>query len=78
MMTLLAPMISKRLRDLFDPIALYRARSLSAGLVDESALDAIEAEEKAAMKAILQDVLSLPMPDPSEVLKYRFVEEAPV
>lgn len=66
----------QRLRDSFDPITLYRAR-LEAGGADPAALDAIAAEEKAAMKALLAEVLEMDMPDPAEALRYRFTEEAP-
>lgn len=66
----------QRLRAAFDPIAIYRARLLEGG-ADEGSLDAIAAEEKSAMKALLAEVIDLEMPDPADVMKYRFVEEAP-
>lgn len=66
----------QRLRETFDPITLYRAR-LEAGGTAAAALDAIAAEEKAAMKALLAEVLEMEMPDPAEALRYRFTEEAP-
>lgn len=66
----------QRLRERFDPITLYRARLISEG-ADAAALDGIAAEEKAAMKALLAEVLDMEMPDPAGVLRYRFVEEAP-
>ncbi len=67
----------QRLREEFDPIALYGARLADAGLAEPALQEAIEAEEKAAMKEILQEVLALPMPEASGALLYRFVEEAP-
>lgn len=67
----------QRLRESFDPITLYRDRLTKNGLADATALDAVLDEEKAAMKAILSDVLAMPLPDPSGALDYRFVEEAP-
>ena len=66
-----------RLRESYDPITLYRARITEAGLADPGALDAIEAAEKAAMKSLLNEVLEMPLPDASEALKYRFVDEVP-
>ncbi len=66
----------QRLRENFDPITLYRSRILENGPVyDNAALDAIQAEEKALMKTLLQEVLELPLPDPSGALDHRFVEE---
>ena len=67
----------QRLRAHFDPITLYRARMTEAGLVGESELDAIHAEEKAAMKSLLNEVLAMPLPDPSGVLDDVFVSEVP-
>jgi pyruvate dehydrogenase E1 component alpha subunit len=62
------------LRDNHDPISIHRARLLAAG-VPEAELDAIAAEEKVSMKALLAEVLDLPMPDPAGALHYRFVDE---
>ncbi|MGP1395542.1 MAG: thiamine pyrophosphate-dependent dehydrogenase E1 component subunit alpha [Inquilinaceae bacterium] len=66
----------RRLRERFDPIALYRARLETAGIAAADALDAIHAEEKSAMKTLLQQVLAMPLPDPSGALDHRFVEDA--
>jgi len=65
----------QKLRDSFDPITLYEGKLLEAGHSDDAALKAVRANEKAKMKALLQDVLDMPSPDPSEALQYRFVEE---
>ncbi len=62
------------LRDNHDPISIHRACLLAAG-VPEAEIDTIAAEEKASMKALLAEVLDLPMPDPSGALHYRFVDE---
>ncbi len=67
----------QRLRETYDPITLYRQRLTTAGLFEDGALDAIQAEEKAAMKVLLSEVLDMPMPDPAGVLDYLFVEEVP-
>lgn len=67
----------RRLREQFDPITLYRARLETAGIAAADVLDAIHAEEKSAMKTLLQQVLAMPLPDPAGALDYRFVEEAP-
>lgn len=65
----------QRVRDNFDPLRLYRHRLAAAGVGEDEA-DAILAEEKAAMKELLAEVLEMPMPDPEDALLYRFVEEA--
>jgi TPP-dependent pyruvate/acetoin dehydrogenase alpha subunit len=65
----------QRVRDNFDPLRLYRHRLAGAGVSDDEA-DAILAEEKAAMKELLAEVLEVPMPDPAGAMLYRFVEEA--
>ncbi|MFQ6550340.1 thiamine pyrophosphate-dependent dehydrogenase E1 component subunit alpha [Aestuariibius sp. 2305UL40-4] len=67
----------QHLRQTFDPITLYRARLTKAGLAEEATLDAIQAEEKTAMKALLDEVLEMPLPDPAGVLENRFVETVP-
>jgi TPP-dependent pyruvate/acetoin dehydrogenase alpha subunit len=66
----------RRLRESFDPLALYAARLTAAGVAAET-LAAIEAEEKATMKALLAEVLALPMPDPACALEGVFIEGAP-
>jgi pyruvate dehydrogenase E1 component alpha subunit len=65
----------QRVRDNFDPLNLYRPRLEAAG-VDAGEADAILAEEKAAMKDLLAEILEMPMPDPKDAMLYRFVEEA--
>ncbi|RDC75392.1 thiamine pyrophosphate-dependent dehydrogenase E1 component subunit alpha [Rhodovulum sp. 12E13] len=65
----------QRVRDNFDPLRLYRHRLAAAG-VGEAEADAILAEEKSAMKALLAEVLEMPLPDPAGAMLYRFVEEA--
>lgn len=64
----------RRVRDQFDPLKLYRPRLAAAGIHSGEA-DAIQDEEAAAMKELLAEVLEMPMPDPSEALQCRFVEE---
>jgi pyruvate dehydrogenase E1 component alpha subunit len=64
----------QHVRETYDPLKLYRPRLEAAGVTAEEA-DTVVAEEKAAMKDLLGEVLEMPMPDPKDALAYRFVEE---
>lgn len=64
----------RRIRETYDPLTLYRRRLAEAG-IPETDLDAILKEETLRMKAILTQVRGDPLPDPSEALAHRFVEE---
>lgn len=64
-----------RLRENFDPLLLYRAKLTGAGILDDAALDALQAEVKAQTRAMLTEVLEAPMPDASGARDHVFVEE---
>jgi len=61
------------LRDL-DPIALARRRLVEPGAASEAELDAIEADARTEMAALLAEVRGDRLPDPAGALDYLFVE----
>jgi pyruvate dehydrogenase E1 component alpha subunit len=52
-----------------DPIPLYRARLLDAGVLSAGALDAIEKEAAERVEAALAEVLASPWPEADELDK---------
>ncbi len=63
----------KKIRLEHDPIKIAQRNLSKKGIATEQELDAIRKEAKNEIAEILKQVKADPMPDPSEVLKYRFV-----
>lgn len=66
----------QRIRRDHDPLPLYRTRLADAGVADAATLDAMEAQGRAAMAAMLAEVRADRQPEAAGALRYRFVEEA--
>lgn len=65
-----------RIRERFDPIALYEARLLGLGIRRDT-LDAIAGEARSAIRRSLEAVRAAALPDPEGALLFRFVEVSP-
>jgi len=63
----------RRIRKEHDPLVLYRAKLIEAGLADAQTLDRIEQTSKEAMTALLEEVRADAQPDASAALDHRFV-----
>jgi pyruvate dehydrogenase E1 component alpha subunit len=65
----------ERIRREHDPIAVARRQLVRRQEADQAQLDRIDAEAKQEMKTLLEEVRGDPMPEPSEALRYVFVED---
>lgn len=62
----------ERIRRDGDPLLIARASLTAAGTADDAALDAIDAEARAEMQALLAAVRADPTPDPARALDHVF------
>lgn len=65
----------ERIRREHDPMAVARRRLVSRQEVEQAELDRIDAEGTQEMKTLLEQVRADPSPEPSEALRYVFVED---
>jgi 2-oxoisovalerate dehydrogenase E1 component alpha subunit len=55
-----------------DPIELFEARLLDAGVLDPATVEQVHEEAQAEVEAAMEEVLSEPQPEPSDVERYTY------